>query len=192
MNVLTACAVASCAGAAIVAAWWIRTWRPTPMKFAVVMLGLAGFVTSGSPVLAQALSADDVKWIKHHGQPRRRSQCHYPQKLLLHERKNGQQRNPLHHRVGKDQPGGARRLRPRVRLEVGPLPGVMRSTHRALCGRDASAQVVLHCHRPSIAPAGSVTMVKKPLSGTSVRSLSRLAPSDCALRAAASRSSTIT
>jgi hypothetical protein len=33
------------------------------MKFAVVMLGLAGFVTSGNTVMAQALSADDVKWI---------------------------------------------------------------------------------------------------------------------------------
>jgi hypothetical protein len=33
------------------------------MKFAVVMLGLVGFVTSGNTVLAQALSADDVKWI---------------------------------------------------------------------------------------------------------------------------------
>ena len=33
------------------------------MKLAAVVLGLAGFAVSGSIILAQQLSADDVKWI---------------------------------------------------------------------------------------------------------------------------------
>jgi hypothetical protein len=33
------------------------------VKLAAVVLGLAGFAVSGSIILAQQLSADDVKWI---------------------------------------------------------------------------------------------------------------------------------
>jgi hypothetical protein len=33
------------------------------MKFAAVILGLAGFVVSGNALCAQALNADDMKWI---------------------------------------------------------------------------------------------------------------------------------
>lgn len=33
------------------------------MKFGAVLLGLVGFVVSGNAALAQALNADDVKWI---------------------------------------------------------------------------------------------------------------------------------
>ena len=47
-----------------VAARWIRTSeRRSAVKLAAVVLGLAGFAVSGSIILAQQLSADDVKWI---------------------------------------------------------------------------------------------------------------------------------
>jgi hypothetical protein len=44
------------------AARWIRSWSSN-MKLAVAVLGLVGLVVSGNAVLAQTLTADDVKWI---------------------------------------------------------------------------------------------------------------------------------
>jgi hypothetical protein len=41
---------------------WIRSWSSN-MKLAVAVLGLVGLVVSGNAVLAQTLTADDVKWI---------------------------------------------------------------------------------------------------------------------------------
>jgi hypothetical protein len=44
------------------AARWIRSWSST-MKLAAAVLGLVGLVVFGKAVLAQTLTADDVKWI---------------------------------------------------------------------------------------------------------------------------------
>jgi hypothetical protein len=63
------------------------------MKPAALVLCLSGFAISGNAVFAQALNADDVKWI---------NQC-------IADNKGGASdtiiRNALHYAVGKGQPG---------------------------------------------------------------------------------------
>lgn len=94
------------------------------MKIAAVVLGLTGFALSGNAVLAQAMNADDMKWI---------NQCIVDNKggasdaivrkycICMNEKMDNNE-TLLDHRMGKGHPGGAPRLRPQVRMALARGP----------------------------------------------------------------------